>query len=100
MLEEYAAARWGALGTAFFRLDGTTNRIAREMDMRSFNAPASKAFLYLISTRAGGMGINLATADTVVLYDTWYNPQVGGRPTRSSRSRSSSSKGSSVPRIP
>ena len=76
MLEEYAAARWGALGTAFFRLDGTTNRIAREMDMRSFNAPASKAFLYLISTRAGGMGINLATADTVVLYDTCYNPQV------------------------
>ena len=44
--------------------------------MRSFNAPGSKAFLYLISTRAGGQGINLATADVVVLYDTCYNPQV------------------------
>ena len=70
VLEEYATGRWGPLGTAYFRLDGTTNRIAREMDMRSFNAPGSAAFLYLISTRAGGQGINLATADTVVLYDT------------------------------
>ena len=55
---------------------GTTNRIAREMDMRSFNAPNSAAFIYLISTRAGGQGINLATANVVVLYDTCYNPQV------------------------
>jgi SWI/SNF-related matrix-associated actin-dependent regulator of chromatin subfamily A member 5 len=76
VLEEYVNYRWGALGDAYFRLDGTTNRIAREMDMRSFNAPSSRAFLYLISTRAGGQGINLATADTVVLYDTCYNPQV------------------------
>ena len=57
MLEEYASERWGALGAAYFRLDGTTNRIAREMDMRSFNASDSSAFLYLISTRAGGQGI-------------------------------------------
>ena len=70
VLEEYVTYRWGALGESYFRLDGTTNRIAREMDMRSFNAPGSRAFLYLISTRAGGQGINLATADTVVLYDT------------------------------
>ena len=58
------------VGSAYFRLDGTTNRIAREMDMRSFNEDGSSAFLYLISTRAGGQGINLATADVVVLYDT------------------------------
>ena len=76
VLEEYATFRWGALGSGYFRLDGTTNRIAREMDMRSFNAPGAAAFLYLISTRAGGQGINLATADVVVLYDTCYNPQV------------------------
>ena len=46
------------------------------MDMRSFNAPGSAIFLYLISTRAGGQGINLATADVVVLYDTCAHPQV------------------------
>ena len=53
MLEEYVQARWGALGAAYFRLDGTTNRIAREMDMRSFNAPGSSALLYLISCAPG-----------------------------------------------
>ena len=76
VLEEYMGWRWGTLGAAYFRLDGSTNRIAREMDLRSFNALGSKAFVYLISTRSGGQGINLATANIVVLYDTCYNPQV------------------------
>ena len=76
VLEEYALSRWGALGSAFMRLDGSTNRIDREMDMRTFNAAGSTVFLYLISTRAGGLGINLASADTVVLYDSAYNPHV------------------------
>jgi SWI/SNF-related matrix-associated actin-dependent regulator of chromatin subfamily A member 5 len=76
VLEEYAQTRWGALGTAFMRLDGSTSRIDREMDMRMFNAAGSSAFLYLISTRAGGLGINLASADVVVLYDSSYNPHV------------------------
>ena len=60
---------------AFLRLDGSTNRILREMDVRCFNSTPS-VFIYLISTTAGGQGINLATADTVVLYDTAWNPQV------------------------
>jgi SWI/SNF-related matrix-associated actin-dependent regulator of chromatin subfamily A member 5 len=76
VLEEYARTRWGALGTAFMRLDGDTNRIDREMDMRMFNTAGSSVFLYLISTRAGGLGINLASADVVVLYDISYNPHV------------------------
>ncbi len=76
VLEEYARTRWGAVGTAFMRLDGSTNRIDREMDMRTFNTAGSSVFLYLISTRAGGLGINLASADVVVLYDSSYNPHV------------------------
>ena len=76
VLEEYLRFRFGHLGSAYLRLDGTTNRIQREMDMRAFNRPGSDIFCYLISTRAGGQGINLATADTVVLYDTCWNPQV------------------------
>ena len=41
-----------------------------------FNAPNSEKFIFLLSTRAGGLGINLATADTVILYDSDWNPQV------------------------
>lgn len=76
ILEEYVQFRFGAKGEAFYRLDGETNRLMRELDVRAFNRPDSRAFIYLISTNAGGMGINLATADTVVLYDSSWNPQV------------------------
>jgi hypothetical protein len=41
-----------------------------------YNAPNSSKFLFLLSTRAGGLGINLQTADTVVLYDSDWNPQM------------------------
>jgi len=76
ILEEYLNYRFGRMGVAYLRLDGQTGRIQREMDMRSFNKPGCDIFCYIISTRAGGQGINLATADTVVLYDTCWNPQV------------------------
>jgi SWI/SNF-related matrix-associated actin-dependent regulator of chromatin subfamily A member 5 len=56
-------------------MDGSTNRIIRELDMKDFNAKDSSFFTYLISTRAGGLGINLATADTVILFDSDWNPQ-------------------------
>lgn len=42
--------------------------------MDSFNAPNSSKVVFLLSTRAGGVGINLATADTVIIYDSDWNP--------------------------
>lgn len=78
VLEEYMAYRFGPKDSVYYRLDGSTERIHRELNVRSFNDPknAQTAFIYLISTLAGGVGINLATADSVVLYDSSPNPQV------------------------
>ena len=47
----------------------------REERIEQYNAPSSPLYCFLLSTRAGGLGINLQTADTVVLYDSDWNPQ-------------------------
>jgi chromodomain-helicase-DNA-binding protein 1 len=57
------------------RLDGSTPAAARHAAMERFNAPDSPDFAFLLSTRAGGLGINLATADTVIIFDSDWNPQ-------------------------
>lgn len=52
------------------RLDGTVPSEARRRAIEHFNAPGSPDFVFLLSTRAGGLGINLETADTVVIFDS------------------------------
>ncbi|XVF19340.1 hypothetical protein REPUB_Repub11eG0102300 [Reevesia pubescens] len=62
-------------GFQFQRLDGSTKSELRQQAMDHFNAPGSDDFCFLLSTRAGGLGINLATADTVIIFDSDWNPQ-------------------------
>jgi len=57
------------------RLDGTVPSDVRKKSIEHFNAPDSPDFAFLLSTRAGGLGINLATADTVIIFDSDWNPQ-------------------------
>ncbi|RSL97917.1 hypothetical protein CDV31_012816 [Fusarium ambrosium] len=58
----------------YLRLDGTTKSDERSDLLREFNQPGSKYFIFLLSTRAGGLGLNLQTADTVIIYDSDWNP--------------------------
>ncbi|KAF8519115.1 P-loop containing nucleoside triphosphate hydrolase protein [Hysterangium stoloniferum] len=58
----------------FLRLDGNTKQSQRQKDMDLFNKPDSDVFIYLLSTRAGGVGINLWSADTVIIFDPDFNP--------------------------
>jgi ATP-dependent DNA helicase len=67
-----AEAAPGALG--YVRLDGAQGADARADAVRRFNAPASPFRIFLLTTRAGGVGLNLAAADTVVMVDGDYNP--------------------------
>ncbi|XP_025774238.1 lymphoid-specific helicase isoform X4 [Puma concolor] len=58
----------------FSRLDGSMSYSEREKNMHSFNTDP-EVFIFLVSTRAGGLGINLTAADTVIIYDSDWNPQ-------------------------
>merc|ERR1719330_1111446 len=59
----------------FQRLDGSIKGEIRRNAIEHFNAEGSQDFCFLLSTRAGGLGINLATADTVIIFDSDWNPQ-------------------------
>ncbi|MEE6488121.1 hypothetical protein FKM82_015135 [Ascaphus truei] len=59
---------------SFCRLDGSMSYADREENMRAFNTDP-EVFIFLVSTRAGGLGINLTAADTVIIYDSDWNPQ-------------------------
>ncbi|KAI8625739.1 PHD/FYVE-zinc-finger like domain-containing protein [Xylariaceae sp. FL1651] len=56
------------------RIDGNLSALEKQKRIDAFNAPDSPLFAMLLSTRAGGVGINLATADTVIIYDPDFNP--------------------------
>eukprot|EP00796_Vickermania_ingenoplastis_P004442 gene4442-3241_t len=58
------------------RIDGSTSGYDRETQMATFNAPNSESFVFLLSTRAGGLGINLQAANHVIIYDSDWNPQM------------------------
>ncbi|PFH58256.1 hypothetical protein XA68_13973 [Ophiocordyceps unilateralis] len=71
ILGDYLSLR----GYKFQRLDGTIAAGPRRMAINHFNAEDSDDFCFLLSTRAGGLGINLMTADTVIIFDSDWNPQ-------------------------
>jgi chromodomain-helicase-DNA-binding protein 1 len=71
ILSDYCSMR----GFIYQRLDGTVPSEVRRKSIEHFNAPGSPDFCFLLSTRAGGLGINLETADTVIIYDSDWNPQ-------------------------
>ena len=71
ILEDFLTLR----GYKYCRLDGSCSRVHRTVEMNSFNSPGSELFVFLMTTRSGGLGINLQSADTVILFDSDWNPQ-------------------------
>ncbi|XP_034242114.1 lymphocyte-specific helicase-like isoform X2 [Thrips palmi] len=71
ILEDYLSLR----SFPYVRLDGNTKLEDRQAYIKQYNNDPDM-FLFLISTRAGGLGINLAAADTVIIFDSDWNPQV------------------------
>ncbi|KAG0504100.1 hypothetical protein HPP92_004172 [Vanilla planifolia] len=70
LLEDYLSfKKWN-----YERIDGRIGGAERQIRIDRFNAKNSTRFCFLLSTRAGGLGINLATADTVIIYDSDWNP--------------------------
>lgn len=58
---------------SYLRLDGGTKTEERAAHVTAFNAANSKVMVFILSTRAGGLGLNLQTADTVIIFDSdWY----------------------------
>ncbi|OTA02311.1 hypothetical protein A9Z42_0026640 [Trichoderma parareesei] len=62
------------MGYGYRRLDGSISSLEKQRRIDAFNEPGSELFAFLLSTRAGGVGINLATADTVIIMDPDFNP--------------------------
>merc|ERR1712187_801409 len=59
----------------FERIDGQVSAEERQARINRFSAPESESFVFLLSSRAGAVGLNLQAADTVILFDLDWNPQ-------------------------
>lgn len=71
ILEDYCVFR----GHKYNRIDGSTAHEDRITSIDEYNKPGSEKFVFLLTTRAGGLGINLTSADIVILFDSDWNPQ-------------------------
>ena len=71
ILQDYLSYR----NYKFERLDGNVRGDLRQASIDKFNEPNSQDFVFLLCTKAGGVGINLTSADTVIIYDSDWNPQ-------------------------
>ena len=71
ILEDYCVFR----DHKYCRIDGSTAHEDRIAAIDDYNKPGSEKFIFLLTTRAGGLGINLTSADIVVLFDSDWNPQ-------------------------
>ncbi|KAJ3215432.1 hypothetical protein HDU67_000416 [Dinochytrium kinnereticum] len=72
ILEDYMNGE----GISYGRLDGQCDADKKQKAIDTFNDPNSPNFVFLVSTRAGGQGVNLATADTIIIYDSDFNPHM------------------------
>jgi chromodomain-helicase-DNA-binding protein 7 len=71
LLEEFCKL----MSYKYERIDGSVRGNTRQASIDRFSDPAQDRFVFLLSTRAGGVGINLTAADTVVIFDSDWNPQ-------------------------
>jgi len=69
-----ALLQWRSI--PYCRLDGSVARDRRTADIAAFNAAGSQMQVFLLTTRAGGLGINLQTSDTCIIFDSDWNPQL------------------------
>ena len=72
IMEHYLEYR----GYSYLRLDGSTKAEDRSNLLKLFNEKDSPYNIFILSTRAGGLGLNLQTADTVIIFDSDWNPQM------------------------
>lgn len=71
ILEDYCVFR----EHKYCRIDGSTAHEDRISSIDDYNKEGSEKFIFLLTTRAGGLGINLTSADIVILFDSDWNPQ-------------------------